>query len=290
MATFYNQATLSYNGTVTSSNITAGEIVEVLSADKYAVIPTYSTESDLVFIISIVNTGSTAVDNITVTDNLGSYTFEPTGGELVPLTYNEGSVSYYINGVQQSAPTVTAQSPLTISGLTVPAGGNALIVYSAKTNRFSPLGTGGSITNTAVISGTDTTARVFEDITVTETVTAASAVDLAITKSLSPAEVEENGEVTYTFVIQNYGSVPVTADDDVIFSDTFTPALSSLTAVYNDTPWASGTNYNYSETTGLFTSLTGQITVPEAQFTQNETTGEWSVQPGISTLTIKGNI
>ena len=37
MATFYNQATLSYNGTVASSNITSGEILEVLSVEKSAV-------------------------------------------------------------------------------------------------------------------------------------------------------------------------------------------------------------------------------------------------------------
>ena len=34
MATFTNQATLSYNNTTTTSNIVTGEIVEVLSATK----------------------------------------------------------------------------------------------------------------------------------------------------------------------------------------------------------------------------------------------------------------
>lgn len=285
MATFYNQATLSYNGTVTSSNITAGEIIEVLSAEKYAVTPTYSVNSDLVYIISIINSGSSAVRNITVTDDLGRYDFGEEGGSAVPLTYNEGSASIYVNGVQQSAPSVTSLSPLTITGITVPAGGNVLLVYSAKANRYAPLGADSSITNTAVISGTG-----LEDITVSETVTADTAIDLAVTKSLSPAEVEENGEVTYTFVIQNYGINEVTSADDVIFADTFTPALSSLTAEFNGSAWTAGTNYSYSETTGLFSSLAGQVTVPPAQFSQDPTTGEWSVQPGISTLVITGNI
>ncbi len=151
MATFYNQATLSYNGTVTNSNITAGEILEVLSADKYAVTSTYSADSDIVYIISIVNSGSSPVSNITVTDDLGAYPFGEEGGTAVPLTYNEGSVGYYINGIQQTPPTVTAVSPLTITGITVPEGGNALIVYSARTNAFAPLGAGASITNTASI-------------------------------------------------------------------------------------------------------------------------------------------
>lgn len=285
MATFYNQATLSYNGTVTNSNITAGEIIEVLSAEKYAVTPTYSANSDLVYIISIINTGSSAVSNITVTDDLGAYTFGEDEISVVPLTYNEGSASVYVNGVRQAAADVVAFSPLTIKGITVPADGNVLIVYSAKANRYAPLGADASITNTAVISGS-----IFDDITVSETVTADTAIDLAVTKSLSPVTVEENGEVTYSFVIQNYGISEVTAADDVVFADTFTPALSSLSAVFNGTAWTAGTNYSYSGNTGLFTSLAGQLTVPPAQFTQDQTTGEWSVQPGISTLTIKGNI
>lgn len=285
MATFYNQATLSYNGTVTNSNITAGEILEVLSADKYAVTSTYSADSDIVYIISIVNSGSSPVSNITVTDDLGAYPFGEEEDYAVPLTYNEGSVGYYINGIQQTPPTVTAVSPLTITGITVPAGGNALIVYSARTNAFAPLGAGASITNTASISGTG-----FGTITASEQITADNAIDLAITKALSPSTVEANGEVTYTFVIQNFGGNAVTPADDVIFSDSFSPAIGSLTAEYNGTAWYEGTNYRYSETSGVFSSLSGQITVPAAQFIQDPATGEWSVQPGISTLTIKGNI
>ncbi len=41
MATFYNQAPLSYNGNTTTSNITTGELVEVLSAKKHAILPDY---------------------------------------------------------------------------------------------------------------------------------------------------------------------------------------------------------------------------------------------------------
>ena len=44
MATFYNQATLSYNGNTTTSNITTGELVEVLSATKTAVQTEYQQD------------------------------------------------------------------------------------------------------------------------------------------------------------------------------------------------------------------------------------------------------
>ncbi|WP_303837551.1 hypothetical protein [Ruminococcus flavefaciens] len=284
MATFFNQATLSYNGTVTSSNITAGEIIDVLSVTKNAVSDTYTADSENVYIISIVNTGSSCYRDLTVTDDLGEYNFGESG-TAVPLTYSEGSLTYYVNGVAQADPVVVSTSPLTVTGINVPAGGNAMLIYSADTNSFAPLGDEAEIVNTATVSGEG-----FTPITASETIAYAEGVDLAISKSLSPAAVEENGEVTYTFVIQNFGAVPVEADSNVVFSDTFTPALTELTAEFNGEAWASGTNYAYDPDTGVFTSIDGQITVPAAQFIQNEDTGEWTAQAGVSTIIIKGRL
>ena len=285
MATFYNQATLSYNGTVASSNITAGEILEVLSASKRAVSDSYSADSGNVFIISIVNTGSSCYNGLTVTDDLGRYSFGEGVGEAVPLTYREGSLSYYVNGVQQPAPAVASLSPLTVTGVSVPAGGNVMLIYSAETNAFAPMGAGAVIENTATVSGTGS-----ETVTASAEIAYNEGIDLAISKSLSPAAVEENGEVTYTFIIQNFGTAPAEAGDNVIFSDTFSPALSGLTAEFNGAPWTSGTEYAYDPATGVFTSLDGVITVPPAQFSQDESTGVWSAQAGVSTLVIRGRL
>ena len=278
MATFYNQATLSYNGNVTSSNITTGEIREVLSATKSAVIPTYTPDSDVVFAVSIINSGNVPFTDITVTDNLG----EGEGQENPPLTYTEGSAILYINGIKQPDPTVQTASPLVITGITIPANSNAILIYASKTNRYTPFQAGSSITNTAVISGNG-----FTDINASETITPDTAPDLAISKSLSPAEVAENGQLTYTFIIQNYGNT--VAEDNVIFRDLFNPVLENVSAVFNGTAWAEGTNYTYDQTTGEFVTTEGQITVPPAEFTQDSERA-WSVQPGVSTLVITGNI
>lgn len=285
MATFYNQATLSYNGNVRSSNITTGNIIEVLSADKNAVLDTYSADNDVVYVISIVNNGNAAYNGIRITDNLGSYTPSETSPAVVPLTYVPDSVNLYVNGVKQTDPAVSDTNPLTIENISVPAGGSAVVIYSARPNQFAPPDTTGSITNNAVISGNN-----FADIPVTETITPDNAADLTISKSLTPTEVEENGAVTYTFVIQNYGNTASLSTDDIVFRDVFTPVLTSLTATYNGTPWTEGTNYTYDTTTGEFVTTAGQIQVPAATFTQDEQTGAWSVQPSVSTLVIKGNI
>lgn len=286
MALFYNQATLSYNGNVTASNITTGEIIEVLSASKDAVIDNYSPDRDTVYVVSIVNSGSESFNGLTVTDDLGAYQFGDPAVELVPLSYTDGSVNYYVNGVQQPAPAVTSTSPLVITGINVPAGGSALIIYSARANSYAPLGADGSVTNTATVTGPG----IFTPITASATVNAFNAADLAISKSLNPSTVPENGQLNYTFIIQNYGSTPARAVDDIIFRDEFDPVLSGITASFNDTAWSAGVNYTYDQTTGIFTSNAGQITVPAAVYSQDPATGEWAVQPGTSTLVISGTI
>ena len=282
MATFFNQATLSYNGNVVNSNITTGELLEVLSATKTAVVDTYSRNSEVTYIINIVNSGSIAYNNLTMTDDLGAYTFGAT--ELVPLDYVDGSVRYFVNGALQPAPTVTAGAPLVITGINVPAGGVATVVYAAGTNSFAPLGDTASIVNTAVVSGTG-----ISDITVTETITPENIADLTISKSLNPTTVTENGQLTYTFVIQNTGREAVVATDNAIVTDTFNPALNITSVAFNGTAWTSPANYTYTETTGAFATNAGQITVPAATYTQNPD-GTWTIQPGVSVLTVTGTI
>ena len=283
MATFTNQATLRYNGNVVNSNITTGELLEVLSATKTAVIDTYSQGADITYVINIVNSGVEAFTGITVTDNLGEYPFGT--GTLVPLDYVSGSIRYYLNGVLQSAPTVLAGPPLIIGGITVPANGVATIIYVARTNQYAPLDVEGVITNTAIISGVGIT-----EIVVNETVTPESGANLTITKSMCPTVVTENGRLTYTFTIQNIGNIPALVLDNVTVTDTFNPILTGLTVTFNGETWAETTNYTYSETTGVFSTIPGQITVPAATYMQDATTGEWIIEPGVSVLTVTGTI
>ena len=58
MATFTNQATLTYNGQTTTSNVTVGELVETLTAAKTAVVPTYDPDGRVTYVISLVNSGA----------------------------------------------------------------------------------------------------------------------------------------------------------------------------------------------------------------------------------------
>lgn len=283
MATFYNQAVLSYNGNTTTSNITTGEIVQVLSATKTAVTEEYSAGDTVTYVVNIINSGATAFTGLTLTDNLGAYAFDAL--TLVPLTYTAGSLRYFENGVLRPTPAVTDEDPLTVTGISVPAGGNTTIVYEVRTNGFAPLEAGSVITNQATVTGAN-----LSPITVEETVTAASEPRLTISKSLSPATVTENGRLTYTFVIQNTGSAPAVATDNVVVTDAFNPILGGITVTAGGETWAEGTNYTYDEATGFFATVAGQITVPAATYTRDPATGAIVVTPGVTVLTVTGTV
>jgi uncharacterized repeat protein (TIGR01451 family) len=284
MAIFTNQATLTYNGNSTNSNIAYGEILDVLVATKTAVEGSYTPGQLVTYVVTLRNTGNASLTGLVVTDNLGGYDFN--GATVYPLTYEDGSVALFTNGVPQAAPTVTAGPPLVFSNITVPAGGDTVIVYQAQANAFANPAVGGSIDNTVTVTGDGLSAP----ITATETVVANAAPLLTISKSITPSQVEDNDRVTYTFVIQNSGNQAVIATDDAAITDTFDPILTALTVTFDGAAWTQGVQYNYNEATGLFATVPGQILVPAATYTQDPVTGAYTATPGIATLVVTGTI
>ena len=284
MAIFTNQATLTYNGNSTNSNIAYGEILEVLAATKTAVEGSYMPGQLVTYVVTLRNTGNASLNGLVVTDDLGGYDFN--GTTVYPLTYENGSAALFSNGVPQPAPTVSAGPPLVFSNITVPAGGDVVIVYQAQANDYANPEVGSTIDNTVTITGDGLSAP----ITATETIDASVEPMLAISKSITPAQVVDNDRVTYTFVIQNSGNQAVVATDNAAITDTFDPILTALTVTFNGTAWTQGVQYNYSETTGLFATIPGQILVPAATYVQNPVTGAYTATPGISTLIVTGTI
>ena len=284
MAIFSNQATLTYNGNSTNSNIAYGEILDVLTATKTAVEGSYTPGETVTYAVTLRNTGSSALTGVTVTDDLGGYIFN--GTTVYPLTYVDGTATVFVNGVPQSAPAVTAGPPLVVSGLSIPAGGDLVLIYQALANTFADPSAGGTIVNTVTATGNG----ISTPVTASETITSNTEAALTITKSITPAQVVDNDRVTYTFVIQNSGNEAVVATDNAVITDTFDPILTDLAVTFNGTPWTQGVQYNYNETTGLFTTVPSQITVPAATYTQDPTTGAYTVTPGIATLIVTGTI
>lgn len=283
MASFTNYATLSYNGGTANSNTVTGEILETLSAVKTAITGDYTSNSEIAYALSLVNSGTAAITGIEITDDLGGYTF----GEntVYPLSYKDGSLRLYINGVLQPTPTVTAGPPLAVTGISIPAGGNAMVLYETSVTGFAPLGATDSINNTASVTGTGITSA----ITAEAQVAPANRAALGINKSICPSTVTENGRLTYTFTIENYGNTQTDNTTNAVLTDTFDPILKSLSVSFNGEVWTEGVNYTYDETTGVFTTIAGQIGVPAAEYTRRAD-GTWSITPGTSEIVVTGTV
>ncbi len=285
MATFYNQATLSYGGNTVNSNITEAELLSGLTLTKTAITATYTQGGNVVYSVTLTNTGSSAYNGLVLTDDLGSYTLAG-GGTAVPLDYVDGSLVYYLDGVAQPEPTVTSVGNLEISGINIPAGSTATFIYEARANEFAPVAAGSTIVNTVTTDG----GVGVGELTASATVTVNEGPALTIAKAVCPAVLTDNGQLTYTLIVQNLGNTPIVATDGVIISDLFNPILSDITVTLNGEELAEGTGYSYNEATGEFATLDGVVTVPAATYTQDPDTGAVTTTPGVAVLTITGTV
>ena len=281
--TFTNQATLSMGGAQTLSNIAVGVMDSALSISKAAVQAEYSVGDTITYVVSIVNNTTTEMTGLTVIDDLGTYPFG--AGTVQPLTYVDGSIQYYLDGVQQAAPSVSAADGLSVAGITIPAQGNTTLIYSAQINSYAPLQTGSTINNTVSINDTGKVSVIAQ-----ESVAVNEDPQLELVKSVSPIPVSENGRLTYTIQLLNSGNTAVLADDGAVITDTFDPILSDIAVTLDGTALAPTTNYTYNALTGEFSTVAGTITVPAATYAQDPATGEWTVTPGSATLVVTGTV
>lgn len=282
MAIFYNQATLSYQNVTVASNLVTGEITEAVTVTKHAVESCYHAGGTVTYAVNLINAGTVPFGELTLTDDLGAYAFG--GGKVTPLEYVEGSLLVFADGVQQAEPTVTGTDPLTMTGISLPAGYNVTVIYQATVNGYAPLGTGAAVCNTVTLSG----GQLPGPISAENTLPVCESAELSLSKSLSPAAVTGSGRLTYTFVLENRGLTE--ASGDLTLADDFDPILSDLTVTCGGQTWTEGTQYQYDESTGAFRTLEGQLTIPAASAVQDPTTGVWGVEPGTVTLVICGNI
>ena len=285
MATFYNQATLSYGGNVVNSNTTEAELLSGLGISKTAVTETYRAGSEVVYAVTLTNKGTVAYSGLTVTDDLGAYTL-PGGGSVVPMSYVTGSLLYYLNGVLQPTPTISVADNLSIGGINLPASSTATFIYAANVNELAPIAAGSEITNTVT---TDGGAGVGE-IVATATVGVVESPELTIAKAVCPTVLNDNDNVTYTIIIQNLGNVAIVATDGVVISDVFNPVLSEISVDLNGTALEEGVGYTYNAVSGEFAVVSGVITVPAATYTQDPVTGTITTTPGVSVLTVIGKV
>ena len=257
-------------------------LVTTISFCSFAALLCLDVTGSITGIVHSLLSQVTGSSDLILTDDLGGYPF---GTEtLYPLAYNPDTLRLFVNGQLQAAPAVAPGPPMVISGISVPAGGEALLVYETEVTEYAPLGSTGEITNTATVTGLPA------PVTASATVTPEAAAELSIGKALEQAAGKQTGNITYTFTIENASNTPAAAAENVTLEDTFQPVLTGLAVTCNGTAWTLGTEYSYDETTGLFATQPGAITVPAATYAQDPDTGVWSATPGTTVITVTGTI
>ncbi len=284
MAIFFNQATLTYSGGTVASNIVSGELLEAINATKTATTDTYREGDGITYVIGLTNLSDAPSPALTVTDDLGAYEFGT--NTVFPLAYREGSAQLFVNGVPSGPVTVASTQPLVVTGITVPAGGNAVLVYTADATSFAPPSVDGTIVNTATVSG----AGISTPISVSETVTAESGPLLSVIKEISPDAVTANAPLTYTVTVTNSGNGAAETTDNISVSDVFDPVLNITSVTLNGVALTEGVDYTYNESTGEFATVPGRITVDAATFTVDPATGAYTTDPGEAVLIITGTV
>lgn len=285
MPTITNQASLrySYNGTDATalSNVATAELMQPLTVAKTSLETTYRAGEELTYILSLSNTGTTVLNNVTVQDDLG--TFTTAGVQLTPLDFVPDAL-LFIGGVNNGVITPTAAADsITFTIPALPAGTSAQIIYKVQPNGYAPLIDTAEITNTAVASADGLT----DSVTDSYTVTAGSYADVAVFKTMSPANVSDGGLITYTFDVTNRGNAPA---ENIVLTDAFDPAPTAITVSVNGTVLPA-TDYTY--TGGVLTVPAGggdPLSLPAATITTDPTTGAVTVTPSSLTITVTGTL
>ena len=85
MATFSNRAMLSYNGRTVDSNTVTGTFLQTLTLSKTALLDTYTAEDTVTYVVTLINSGTTPLTGLTLTDDLGEFLYGTT--PLYPLAF-----------------------------------------------------------------------------------------------------------------------------------------------------------------------------------------------------------
>lgn len=283
-----NQAQISFSyGAATgtaASNIATTNLQGPLHAGKSSLGDTYRENGEVTYILTVTNAAQSALTDIEIIDNLGTYTPAGMAAPVTPLTYT-GPAQLYVDGVFTSTltPDVT-DSSLSFFLPTLAAGSAALIVYRTQANAYAPLAVGSTIVNTATLQA----ASLAEVLTVSDTVTVENYANMSIVKDMSPDPVLGGQPITYRFTLYNRGNTPA---ESVVLSDLFSPAPTITRVQVNGTD-VSPVDLSYAQ--GLLVlpreGSNLSITVPAASYVRSPATGQIMPVPGTTSILVEGTL
>lgn len=191
----------SYNGNRESalSNRTNTTLVDeyTVSLTKTPLLENVRAGNNAAYVLTMKNTGSGALYNPTITDNLGKT--ETTS----PMTYLANSALFYINGAPSTGTARTSENGVVFSSTAILQPNDILtVVYETSTRGIQAE----EITNTATAaanSGSATGAQVTAQASATITPQAFASV--SVFKSADKSSVITGDTLTYTFTLLNTG-------------------------------------------------------------------------------------
>ena len=217
LATILNNfATLTYNSgedtEAATSNVVSTNLLESagVSAEKFTANSTWRPGENLTYFVTVTNTGTEPIENVTVTDDLG-------GETDTPMFYVQGSARV-IAGIEVTEVTPTDTNPLVIPVAdTLLPGESVIVLYVARVNATIEDDVN-SITNTATAQG-EGTACGGGDATDESSVTLPREdfAQVNLLKAVDKAVISCGDTLTYTFSIENSGNIPAT---NVVITDT----------------------------------------------------------------------
>lgn len=279
-----NQASLQYqygdtNATVLS-NIATAVLEQPLSVEKTSLRDAYRAGDTPTFVLRIVNSGNAALNNVTVRDDLGTFTSGTVS--VTPYAFLPDAI-LFVDGVNNGVLTPTGgEDEIVFTIPTLPADTTALIVYEVALTEEAPLAAGESITNTVTATADGLTDSAQDSFTAA----AAEYADVTITKTMTPSVVD-GGRIVYTFDIENSGNAEA---ENIVLRDAFDPAPEAITVAVNGTVLPA-TEYSY--VGGVLTvpgAFGTPLSLPAAQITRNPATGNVIITPSALRITVTGTL
>ena len=259
------------------SNPTNFISAESIILEKSCLSENYFLGDKITYIINIKNNSDIPLFNLKIKEDMGKSKNKNNSGASSPLKY-ANTFKHYINGNESELNAPKIYSDKIIFEInSLPALSSGTIIYSAEITETAPLEVKSSITNNSslIIPSTGKTLTASNTINVKE---------IADIKTIKQIKNSFGGAITYSISIYNYGNIPA---KNVVIKDKIESTSSNLNIKIGSKSLSSS-DYSFISNDLQIPSYSSKysVSVPEAEFIKDETSGKFGIIPGTIELNI----
>lgn len=259
------------------SNPTNFISTESIILEKSCLSENYFLGDKITYIINIKNNSDIPLFNLKIKEDMGKSKNTGNPDSYSPLKY-ANIFKHYINGNESELNAPKIYSDKIIFEInSLPALSSGTIIYSAEITETAPLEVKSSITNNSslIIPSTGKTLTASNTINVKE---------IADIKTIKQIKNSFGGAITYSISIYNYGNIPA---KNVVIKDKIESTSSNLNIKIGSKSLSSS-DYSFISNNLQIPSYGSKysVSVPEAEFIKDETSGKFGIIPGTIELNI----